>query len=74
MLLDALQLCYLAHNIIIWIPKISICDNFSFSILQIEEVGNEMFENIVKKDELTLSMDSPQEPESFPDYVEGWRI
>jgi hypothetical protein len=33
-----------------------------------------MFENIVKKDELTLSMDSPQEPESFPDYVEGWRI
>ena len=33
-----------------------------------------MFDNIVKKDELPLNMDSPLEPESFVDYVEGWRI
>jgi hypothetical protein len=33
-----------------------------------------MFENIVKKDQLHLTMDSPMEPESFAEYLEGWRI
>ncbi len=42
--------------------------------LQIQDTGAEMFDNIVKKDQLKLAMDSPQEPETFPDYVEDWRI
>jgi len=42
--------------------------------LQIEEMGSEMLDEIVKKDQLVLAMNSLQEPESFPDYIEGWRI
>ena len=39
---------------------------------QIEELGLEMFDDIVKKDELPLSVDSQYD--SFPDYLESWRI
>jgi len=33
-----------------------------------------MFDDIVKKDQLKLALNSPQRPENFPDYIEGWRI
>jgi len=30
-----------------------------------------MFDSIVKKDNLILHMDSPQEPQDLPEYIEG---
>lgn len=44
---------------------------YVFIDTQIEDVVTEMFDTIVKKDNLVLDMDSPQEPEVLAKYIEG---
>jgi len=42
-------------------------------LLQIEDAAVEYFDNVVKKDNLPINMETPLEPEYLPDYIEGWR-
>jgi hypothetical protein len=42
--------------------------------LQIEEKAVEYFEDIVRADNINISMDSPLEPLSLSAFIEEWRI
>ena len=41
--------------------------------MQIEEVAVEYFDNVIKKDNININMAAPLEPETLPEYIEGWR-
>jgi hypothetical protein len=59
--------------VLTWMSMLIVFLNIIF-IVQIEDVATKMFDTIVKKDNLVLAMDSPQEPEVLSKYIEGWRI
>ncbi len=40
---------------------------------QIEDAAVEYFENVVKQDNLQISMATPLELDTLPQYIEGWR-
>jgi len=44
---------------------------FVLFFVQIEDGATEMFDMIVKKDNLSLAIDSPQESEVLSEYIEG---
>lgn len=48
---------------------------FSCLILsQIEDAALEMFDNILRSDNVPINMEVVAEPESLRDYMEGWRM
>ena len=48
------------------------CDTCPF--VQLEEMAIEMFESIMQQDNIPIDMSSAEEPMSFSDYLESWRI
>ena len=42
--------------------------------MQLEENAIEMFESIMRQDNIPIDMSSVEEPMSLSDYLESWRI
>ena len=42
--------------------------------MQLEEMAIEMFESIMRQDNIPIDMSSVEEPMSLSDYLESWRM
>jgi len=40
----------------------------------LEETATEMFDNIIRSDNITINMDVPAEPDTLKAYIEKWRM
>lgn len=48
--------------------------NGSIFHVQIEDAASDFFEQVVREDNINISMDVPQQPQTLVDYLEGWRM
>lgn len=42
--------------------------------VQIEERATELFESIIRSDNIPINMDVPTKPQTLLEYMEGWRM
>jgi len=40
----------------------------------LEETATEMYDNIIRSDNVAVNMDVPAEPDTLNDYTENWRM